>query len=229
MSLVTCIMPTADRRHFLPSSIRMFLAQDYADKELLIVDDGNDGVRDLVPCHPQIRYVRRGAVQSLGSKRNFACGAARGDIILHWDDDDWYAPWRVRYQVESLRSGNFQICGLDRAIFVSATGEHAWEYVYPRRLSAWIFGATLCYWKSFWEQNSFADVTVGEDSRFVRAARDTRIGFLENNHFFVARIHTGNTCPKRPAGGRWQARSIESVRSVVGSQWEDFLGVALRF
>jgi glycosyltransferase involved in cell wall biosynthesis len=222
-------MPTADRRQFVPSSIRMFFAQDYVNKELLIVDDGIEPVRDLVLHHPQIRYVRCEAVQSLGSKRNVACEVARGDIILHWDDDDWYAPWRVRYQVESLRSGDFQICGLDRAIFVSETGEHAWEYVYPRRLSSWLFGATLCYGKSFWEHHPFADVTVGEDTRFVRSAGETRIGFLENNHFFVARIHAGNTCRKRPAGDRWQARSIESVRGVVGSQWEDFLGVARRF
>jgi O-antigen biosynthesis protein len=226
--MVTCIMPTADRRQFVPSSIRMFLAQDYANKELLIVDDGVDGVRDLVPCQPEIRYVRRRPVRSLGSKRNFACAVARGDVILHWDDDDWYAPWRVRYQVESLRSGNFQICGVDRAIFVSASGEHAWEYVYPRGLSPWIFGATLCYWKSFWQDHPFADITAGEDTRFVRSANGTRIGLLEDNHFFVARIHNGNTCSKKPGGGRWHARSIEDVRSLVGSRWEEYFGAASR-
>lgn len=41
-------MPTANRRRFVPAAIRMFLAQDYEDKELLIVDDGSDTVSDLV-------------------------------------------------------------------------------------------------------------------------------------------------------------------------------------
>jgi hypothetical protein len=34
VSTVSCIMPTADRRKFVPAAIRLFLAQDYADKEL---------------------------------------------------------------------------------------------------------------------------------------------------------------------------------------------------
>ncbi|MBS1586159.1 MAG: glycosyltransferase family 2 protein [Bacteroidetes bacterium] len=28
----------------------------------------------------------------VGRKRNIACEESRGDIIVHWDDDDWYAP-----------------------------------------------------------------------------------------------------------------------------------------
>ena len=27
---------------------------------------------------------------------------ARGQIIAHWDDDDWSAPWRLGYQVAAL-------------------------------------------------------------------------------------------------------------------------------
>ena len=51
-------MPTADRRRFVPQAIRCFLAQDYAEKELVIVDDGADSVADLVPDDPRIRYFR---------------------------------------------------------------------------------------------------------------------------------------------------------------------------
>src|ERR1041384_2498726 len=106
MSLVSCIMPTANRRPFVADAIRMFLAQDYADKELVIVDDGEDGIADLVPAHPQIRYLRQSGRRPIGVKRNFACEAARGEIILHWDDDDWYAPHRIRLQVEALCASN---------------------------------------------------------------------------------------------------------------------------
>jgi hypothetical protein len=148
---------------------------------------------------------------------------ASGDIIVHWDDDDWYAPWRVRYQIQSLRSGGFQVCGLNRAIYVSVDGEHAWEYVHPPELPPWVVGATLCYWKSFWGRNPFPDVTVGEDWRFVQSARDTGIALLTNNGFFVGRIHNGNTCRKRPIGARWKPYSIKNVRSLVGGDWEEFI------
>ncbi len=42
-TLVTCIMPTANRRQFVPGSIRMFLEQDYDRKELIVIDDGVRG------------------------------------------------------------------------------------------------------------------------------------------------------------------------------------------
>jgi glycosyltransferase involved in cell wall biosynthesis len=92
-------MPTADRRTFVAHAIGMFLAQDYDDEELLIVDDGKDPVEDIIPHVPSVRYFRLNKKRSLGAKRNFACEAAKGDLILHWDDDDWYASWLIWYQV----------------------------------------------------------------------------------------------------------------------------------
>ena len=55
---VTCIMPTADRRAFVPRAIELFLRQDYPRAELLILDDGADAIEDLVPVCDRIRYVR---------------------------------------------------------------------------------------------------------------------------------------------------------------------------
>ena len=67
--LVSCVMPTADRRLFVPLAIRNFQSQDYTNKELVIVDDGADCVADLVPEDPQIRYVRLS-----GSRASCAAG-----------------------------------------------------------------------------------------------------------------------------------------------------------
>ncbi len=217
-------MPTANRRPFIPSAIRLFFAQDYPNKELLIIDDGAESIADLIPSDPRVRCLRHEPALSVGSKRNLACKAARGEIILHWDDDDWYAPWRLAYQVEKLDWGGFDVCGLDRAFFVDARLEQAWEYVYRNTSLPWLCGATLCYRKSFWENHRFADVSLGEDTHFVFGARDARIAALEDNRFFVARIHAANSSPKRPRGGLWETRPIDAVRSIVGSEWEAYFG-----
>ncbi len=219
MTLATCIMPTADRRPFIPAAIRMFLAQNYLEKELLIVDDGASDVEDLVPLHPQIRYIRRTSRRSVGTKRNAACEAARGDIILHWDDDDWYAPWRLSYQISALESGQFDVCGLNRVLFVDAARDSAFEYVYPASGRPWVCGATLCYRKSFWEHHHFLDAQVGEDTRFIFSAREARVGVHADNRFFVGRIHAANTSPKRVNSGRFTSVPFETVRSVVGRDW----------
>jgi len=44
MVLVSCIMITADRRGWVEQSIRSYQAQDFAEKELFVVDDGEDSV-----------------------------------------------------------------------------------------------------------------------------------------------------------------------------------------
>jgi ADP-heptose:LPS heptosyltransferase len=224
VKLVSCIMPTANRRAFVPSAIRLFLAQDYPEKELLIIDDGTDAVADLIPAEPSVRYIRCNSGLRLGRKRNLACEAARGEIVVHWDDDDWYAPWRLTYQVEKMVSGALEMCGLDRAFFVDPAAERAWEYVYRAMRPAWLCGATLCYTKAFWSTHRFPEVNVGEDSRFVLSAANARIASLDDNRFFIARIHAGNSSPKRPHARPWEPRPFDSVRAIVGSDWEDYFG-----
>src|SRR5260221_301127 len=56
--MVTCIMPTANRRPFVAQAIRYFLAQDYPEKELVIVDDGSDSVADLAAACDCLRYFK---------------------------------------------------------------------------------------------------------------------------------------------------------------------------
>lgn len=224
MTAVTCIMPTADRRRFIPAAIRLFLEQDYENKELLIVDDGVDRVEDLIPAHSQIRYIALPQRVRLGSKRNLACEAARGDVIAHWDDDDWHAPWRLRYQVNTLENDGFDICGIDRVFFVDGAASKAWEYVQPQNRLRWVCGASLCYRKAFWSGHRFADVACGEDSRFVFGARGARIGILEDNRFLIARIHRANSYPKHPRGDRWQPRPFRAAQSIVGCMWDDYFG-----
>src|SRR5512137_1714402 len=84
-TIVSCIMPTCNRRKFVPRAIQYFLRQDYPFRELIVVDDGTDGVRDLIPGDGRIRYIRIGKKLTIGAKRNLACEQAVGEIILHWD------------------------------------------------------------------------------------------------------------------------------------------------
>src|SRR5947207_330130 len=104
--LVSCIMPTADRRQFVQQSIHCFLRQDYPHAELIAIDDGRDAVGDLFGTDTRLRYTRLDHYLTLGAKRNLACELAGGELIAVWDDDDWMAPHRLSLQVtELLASG----------------------------------------------------------------------------------------------------------------------------
>jgi glycosyltransferase involved in cell wall biosynthesis len=216
---VSCIMPTANRRSFVPEAIAQFLAQDYPAKELIVFDDGEDAVEDLSPAHPAVRYVRKPRHRSLGAKRNAACELACGDIILHWDDDDWYAPYRIRAQVDALSRSGAEICGIDKVLFYDPRAPSAWEYTYPPGGAPWVYGATLCYRRDFWRAHPFADVTVGEDNVFAGAARPGEICVMPDNRFFVALVHSANTSPKQVRDPRWRPCDVAAVRELVGESW----------
>lgn len=212
-------MPTRDRRSFVAQAISYFGGQDYPHRELIIVDDGGDSIRGLLPDDPHIHYLRLEGHATIGAKRNLACRQARGEIIVHWDDDDWMAGWRLRYQVENLRRQQADVCGLDSLLWLEAGSTQAWQYVYPKAARPWLAGGTLCYTKALWRENPFPEIGRGEDTRFVWSHRSKKLLALEDNTFYVALIHPGNTSPKRPSEPRWQPYAIEKIQRLLGQDW----------
>jgi glycosyltransferase involved in cell wall biosynthesis len=221
------MMPTSNRRAFVAQAIRCFQRQTYANRELIILDDGSDPVADLAPKDEKIRYERLSGRRSVGTKRNQACEMARGDLISHWDDDDWMAEWRLSYQVAALTASSHpSVCGLSSLYFCHRRGDRAWLYTHPAADRPWIAGATMCYHKSLWQAYRFQDVNEGEDTRFVWAVPRGAVTALPDKRFYVATVHDANTSPKRTTDSRWQSRPPEEVRLILGDAWESFVGIA---
>jgi glycosyltransferase involved in cell wall biosynthesis len=218
--LVSCIMPTYNRRSFAKQAISYFLRQDYANKELIIVDDGTDAISDLIPIKERIRYIRLREKTTVGAKRNMACEQAQGTIIAHWDDDDWYAPHRLRYQVEALLREGTDICGTNAPLYYDAENGRAWQYVYPGARQAWVAGGTLCYMRSFWASNRFANVNVGEDTHFVWSARTGRVSSLPDSRFYVGMVHSHNVSPKKTNESYWRPYPLNAIQRLLGTDWD---------
>ena len=215
LPLVSCIMPTAGRRSFVPHAIRYFLNQDYSNKELVIVDDGRNRIADLVPDDPQVRYFPLDGQRSLGTKRNICVEHSQGDLILHWDDDDWSAPSRIRCQVEALLGAGAEICGLRQMLFYEVRSGKVWLYSYPPRRKNWLAGGSLLYTRAFWRRSPFPNVQVASDTRFVMSQRLDRAVVLPDYRIYVALIHPGNTSPKHLKSSCW-------------SRWSGDLGAVMR-
>jgi glycosyltransferase involved in cell wall biosynthesis len=208
-------MPTADRRQFVPQAIRYFQSQDYANRELIIVDDGNESVADLVADDPRVRYVRLTGRRSLGAKRNECVEAARGDLIMHWDDDDWMASHRITYQVEALLAAGAEVCGLERMLFYHVEKDEVWLYQYPDRQCPWLAGGSLLYTREFWRRSPFPNIQVASDTRFVWDRPMDRRVALSDHQFYVAMIHASNTSPKVFASPYW-TRSDADLKTLMG-------------
>jgi O-antigen biosynthesis protein len=217
--LVSCIMPTAGRRPFVPLALAYFQRQDYPRTELVVVDDGDDPVEDLMPADPRVRYLRLPPRRSVGAKRNLACEAARGELILHWDDDDWMSPARISFQAGRLLAAGAAIGGLRSLRFLDLTTRRAWRYTYPVGGRPWVAGNTLCYTREVWRQTPFHDIDNGEDTRFVWGDPRRRVLALDDDSFFVAIVHGRNVSPRRYQQSRWKQWPLAEVRAQLGDDW----------
>lgn len=215
--LVSCIMPTFDRRAFIPQAVGCFLAQDYPHLELVLIDDGNDPIGDLLPSDPRIGYHRSESRKSIGAKRNQACERARGEIIVHWDDDDWYPPSRVRTQVDALVERSADLCGTSLLYYYDRSREQAWCYRYSGGPTTWVAGNTLAYRREAWRRNPFPDVQVGEDAQFVWRFPPSRVADLKDPGLCIASVHAGNVSPKDTGGVFWSSERPERMREIIAA------------
>lgn len=199
--LVSCIMPTANREKYIPFAIKHFLSQDYNNSELIIIDDGKQPIQHLIPNYHNVHYYYYiNPLGSIGAKRNLACEKANGDIIIHWDDDDWFAKNWISNQVYFLITSGADIAGIEHVNFFSAITDTLWlgtnlNRNNPANLNQWVNGATLVYWKSFWTNHKFLDVSEGEDDNFIlnTGARVFAHDYIDG---FVALLHSTNTTSK---------------------------------
>jgi hypothetical protein len=219
---VTCIMPTADRRAMVGQAVACFLAQDYPNRELLVVDDGRDPIGDLLPQAPNIRYLRLNARLSIGAKRNLACQQATGQVIAHFDDDDWSAAWRLSYQVAELERERATVCGLNRIYYHQPASGRSWQFIYPSGRRAWLAGNSFCYERQTWLADPFPEIDVGEDARFLWRGRRGRILALERNEFLVALVHQRNVDPKHTSGRYWHPCPTEVLVRATGADLERY-------
>jgi glycosyltransferase involved in cell wall biosynthesis len=214
---VSCVMPTqASRAQFVPQAIWYFLRQDYADRELIVLDDPEGTLVDLVPDDERICYVRLSEPLPLGAKRNMACAAARGDVIVHWDDDDWSAPHRISAQVAALERSATDACGCVDLLHYALEDGEAWLYRHRPEGWPWLAGCSLAYRRSAWESCAFPALPVGEDSAWVRQLEPSAVHALGAQDLLVAVVHGGNSGSKYFPDPRWERRDFDEVLRTLG-------------
>lgn len=105
MACISVIVPCYNASAWIASSLRSVLAQDWPSLEVLVVDDGStDGSVELVrERFPEVKVLQQ---QNAGAAaaRNTGIQAARGDWVAFVDADDWWAPGKLRAQMDLLSS-----------------------------------------------------------------------------------------------------------------------------
>lgn len=197
MPLVTAVMPTREaRRDFWRKSLTYFAAQTFEDCELLILEEAA-APADFVPP-PRVRYEHiLPTGWGAGTKRNTINSRAYSDIIIHWDDDDWYHPSRIETQVNyllELRSKSVQVVGYHSLLYYRVTDGTFWQYHCPKDRQPYATGTSQCYWREWWQHYKFRELPTAEDSLFSDNARwFNALSSLPLSNMIVAQAHTSNT------------------------------------
>ena len=108
--LVSCLLVTADRPELCRRALLSYTRQTYAERELVVLDNGRDPMRHLLDGLPEhsVTYIRVEPTPEtvIGGLRNVALDAARGEYVApQWDDDDWSHPERLQRQMAELEKG----------------------------------------------------------------------------------------------------------------------------
>ena len=116
-----------------------------------------------------VRLISLPRRASIGAKRTAAVHAALGDVILHWDDDDFHEPTRIREQVAPIVRGDAELTALELS-FVVTLPQLSFYEVDPERTT--ILWSSLAYRSSLGRELGFANVSLAEDIHFAdRAVR----------------------------------------------------------
>jgi glycosyltransferase involved in cell wall biosynthesis len=113
--VVSVVIPTRNRAAFLLTSVRSALAQQGVDLEVLVVDDASENAMGEVLAgfdDPRLRVIRLKERVGVARARNIGIEEARGQWLGFLDDDDIWAPNKLRLQLAAAADAHASfVCG----------------------------------------------------------------------------------------------------------------------
>lgn len=164
---LSVIVPTGDRAILLNRCLAQLERQSFRDFEAVIVDGGRRSLP--TPSYPNVRYFRVDSGTTVGDRRNIAVENARGELVAHFDDDDFY---HRDYLAELVawwdKSQPIDLGGMSQFYHYDVFRKRGWQ------TNLWNcghpYGATFCYRKSTWRRlGGFESFQRGEDQEFYLA------------------------------------------------------------
>jgi glycosyltransferase involved in cell wall biosynthesis len=195
---ISVVIPTYNHAAFLPQAVESVLAQTRRADEVIVVDDGStDGTGALVAQrYPAVRLLSQ-PNRGLAAARNRGLQAARGDLVVFLDADDWLTPDAVAEKAAVLERDDAlgwvysDLFLTDEAGTVTRRASEAWRYP-GRRLEGWIFEelllgnfipvhAVMARRRAVVDAGSFDETLPNQEDYdlWLRLARRARVAYLD--------------------------------------------------
>jgi glycosyltransferase involved in cell wall biosynthesis len=194
---VSVLTPTYNRSKFIPYLKRCFLHQTYPQEKMewIIIDDGTEPVQELFADMPNVRYVFLDEKINIGQKRNMCNELATGDIMVCFDDDDYYPPTRVSSAVKALYNTEYQLAGASEIyMYYTDIGEIYKLGPYgPNHCT----NGTMAYTRAYAESHQYDNfVTHAEESSFLNGYKNP-CAQIKAEDVMLVMSHSMNTFDKK--------------------------------
>jgi GalNAc5-diNAcBac-PP-undecaprenol beta-1,3-glucosyltransferase len=157
MPFFSIIIPTYNRANLIAATLQTVLQQDFADYEVLVIDDGSTDdtpqvIQTLFGHHEKLRYLRKNN-EERSIARNYGLQQAKGEFAVFFDSDDFMHPDHLSSLYEAIQKHpnfNFFACKHDfnnnGKIYYNATKNIA-EGIYDYHIllnHGSLFGTLVC-------------------------------------------------------------------------------------
>jgi hypothetical protein len=198
---ISIVTITYNRRRFFKLAILNFLQTVYPrDKiEWVIVDDGVEEIKDLLPDDDRINYYKYKNKMNFGEKRNLAVGLAKNPYIIFMDDDDYYPLESFSKRINAMLSFNKPCCVCTTigcyhiSKYSSIMNVPPYQLPFGERVSE----ASMAFTKEFWEQQKFNDNSKGGEAQEFLKNRMKDCVELSPDGIIVSLLHNKNTSYKQ--------------------------------
>ncbi|MCX7965309.1 MAG: glycosyltransferase [Syntrophorhabdaceae bacterium] len=138
--MVSVIITTFNRKHFLLDAVLSVLKEGFEDKEVIIVDDGsNDGSYEAIKDLP-VKYIWK-PNGGISSARNKGIKASKGKYVAFLDVDDRWLKGKLKTQIEAMEEGGYSVSYTDEIWFKN--GKRINQKKKHKKYSGWIFDKCL--------------------------------------------------------------------------------------
>ena len=130
---VSVVIPAYNRAATLPRALASVRAQDFADLEILVVDDGSTDDTDAVLRafgEPRLRVFRHEVNRGEAAARTTGVAESRGALLAWLDSDDEWLPGKLAAQV-ALLGARPELDAACTGFFAHESGDPAGRLVVP--------------------------------------------------------------------------------------------------
>ncbi len=204
---VSVLMPTYERREFLPLVLYNISHLNYPPEkiELVVLDDSQDNPLFLdeeevkftaktLRC--EFKYYRESKkFATLGEKRNKLVELAKHKICINIDDDDLYMPSYIHYSVSLLKQEKYGLVGSPQMLYLYPDDDFKLcGNMTPHHTA--IKEATMCFTKKYFKSmGGFKKCNINEGIKMLEH-NEKQIGFTECALCMISLSHKGELTDK---------------------------------